>query len=472
MWPLRSGARVLVVHGLVLVVVLGAMTVEVVHGFSSHYTHTTVSDLSEEGPEYARAAAQRPAGQAMATFSRAYLQTHVLAAGHLLLIGLRGQPTLSSPGGDALASNPTVIAWLSAPPTHSQLQEVSAGASSFLVLASPIQTTGGSTIGVLVAAASLQGLQTQRDQVLLLAGAEAAVALAAALLSSFLVMRRLLRTVSMVTQAAVDASVDDLGTRLGTDDHANDEVSQLRAAFDGMLERIAAGLDAQRQLLSDVSHQLRTPITVVRGHLEVLERNPDPERAEVSQTMVTVISELDGMATLVDRLLLLGRSFAPDFVEAEPVALRDFMGELFATARVLAQRHWKLCEVPDVVVMVDGTKLRGALLNLVDNAVKATEVGDTIELGANCDPEVVLWIADTGSGIAAEAQHEVFDRFRRAGPARGRGAGLGLAIVKAIAEAHGGRVQLRSAEGEGTTVEVVLPVNCVRPLPADEGSDG
>ncbi|MHB1784073.1 MAG: hypothetical protein ACYCTE_15560 [Acidimicrobiales bacterium] len=194
--------------------VLGAMTIEVVHGFSSHYTHTTVSDLSEEGPEYARAAAQRPAGQAMAVFSRAYLQTHVLAAGHLLLVGLRGHPTLASTGGEVLASSPTVARWLSAYPARSQLQDVSAGASSYLVLASPIQTTGGSTIGVLVAAANLGGLQTQRDQVLLLAGAEAAVALAAALLSSFLVMRRLLRTVGMVTQAAVDASVDDLGARL------------------------------------------------------------------------------------------------------------------------------------------------------------------------------------------------------------------------------------------------------------------
>ena len=461
----------LVVHGVVLVVVLGAMTIEVVHGFSSHYTHTIASDLSEEGPEYARAAAQRPAGQAMTVFSRAYLQTHVLAAGHLLLVGLTGQPTLASPGGAVLASSPTVVRWLSAPPARSQLRDVTAGGSSYLVLASPIQTTGSSTIGVLVAAASLQGLQTQRDQVLLLAGAEAAVALAAALLSSFLVMRRLLRTVGMVTQAAVDASVDDLGARLGTEDRADDEVGRLRAAFDGMLERIAAGLDAQRQLLSDVSHQLRTPLTVARGHLEVLERNPAPERGEVSQTTATVIGELDRMATLVDRLLLLGRSFAPDFVEAEPVALRELMGELFATARVLAERRWKLCEVPDVVVVVDGAKLRGALLNLVDNAVKATAAGDAIELGARFDLEVVLWVADTGSGIAAEAQEEVFDRFRRAGPSRGRGAGLGLAIVKAVTEAHGGRVQLHSVEGEGITLEVVLPASCVRPLPADEGDD-
>ncbi len=467
-WRLGTGTRVLVVHGVVLVVVLGAVTVEVVHGFSSHYTHTIVSDLSEEGPEYARAAAARPAGQGMEAFSRAYLQTHVLAAGHLLVVALRGQPTLASPGGEVLAARPTVAGWLAAPPVRSQLQDVRAGASSYLVLASPIRTASGSTIGVLVAAADLAGLRTQRDQVLLLAGAEAAVAVAAALLSSFLVMRRLLRTVGAVTRAAVEASVGDLGARLGSEGGADDEVGRLRAAFDGMLERIAAGLDAQRQLLSDVSHQLRTPLTVARGHLEVLERNPAPERVEVSETTARVVRELGQMSTLVDRLLLLGRSFAPDFVEAEPAALRAFMGELFAAARVLAERSWKLSEVPDVVVVVDSAKLRGALLNLVDNAVKATTPGDAIELGARVDPELVLWVADSGSGIAAEAQAEVFDRFRRAGPTGQKGAGLGLAIVKAVTEAHGGRVQMQSVEGEGTTVEVVLPASCVRPLPADE----
>ncbi len=459
------------IHGVVLGVVFGAVTVEVVRGFSAHYTHTVVSDLSEEGPEYARAAAQRPTGQGMEAFSRAYLQAHVLAAGHLLVVGLTGQPTLASPGGDALASRPTVAGWLSTPPLRSQLQDVRAGASTYLVLASPIRTAGGATIGVLVAAANLAGLQTQRDQVLLLAGAEAGVAVAAALLSSFLIMRRLLRTVGAVTRAAVEASVGDLSARLGTEGGADDEVGRLRAAFDGMLERIAAGLDAQRQLLSDVSHQLRTPLTVARGHLEVLERNPAPERAEVSHAAATVIRELGQMSTLVDRLLLLGRSFAPDFVEAEPAALRAFMGELFAAARVLAERRWKLGEVPDVVIVVDTAKLRGALLNLADNAVKATAPEDEIELGVRVDPALVFSVADTGSGISAQAQAEVFDRFRRAGQTSQKGAGLGLAIVKAVTEAHGGRVRLQSVEGSGTTVEVVLPASCVRPLPADE-ADG
>ncbi|MHB1988627.1 MAG: sensor histidine kinase [Acidimicrobiales bacterium] len=457
---LGSGTRVLLVHGMALGIVLGAVTFEVVHGFSVHYTHTIVSDLSEEGSEYAHAAAERPVGQAMDAFSRSYLQTHVLARGHFVLIGLTGQPALASSGARLLASSKTVAAWLSHPPIHSQLRSVHAGSTTYLVLASPIRTSGGVTIGVLVAAADLAHLQAERNQVLLLAGVEAAIALAVALLSSFLVLRRVLSTVGAVTRAAVDASVGDLNARFGAH-RADDEVGRLTAAFDAMLERISAGLEAQRQLLADVSHQLRTPLTVARGHLEVLERNPDPERIDVAETTATVIGELARMATLVDRLLLLGRSFSPDFIDAGPVAVRVFMAELFESASVLAERRWILSELPDIVVMIDGAKLRGALLNLVDNAVKATGADDTIELRVRYEGDVVFSVSDTGTGIALDAQQEVFDRFKRAGSADQRGSGLGLAIVKAVTEAHGGRVHLDSTEGGGTTVDVVLPPSCV-----------
>lgn len=450
----------LVIHAAALGIVLAAVTLEVVHGFSVHYTNTIVTDLSEEGVEYGHAAAQRPSGQTMEAFSRAYLQTHLLARDHVILIGLTGQPTLASSGGRALGAAATVASWLARPPRRSVLRTVHAGSSSYLALATPIRASTGSALGVLIAAADLEHLQGERNQVLLFAGVEAGIALAVAMLSSLLVMRRVLRTVGEVTEAALTASVGNLSTRFAGHD-TSDEVGRLTAAFDRMLERIAAGVDSQRQLLSDVSHQLRTPLTVARGHLEVLQRNPDPRRGEVADTTATVITELAQMATLVDRLLLLGRSFAPDFVDAQPVALRALMAELFDAARVLADRRWSLSEVPDIVVVVDGPKLRGALLNLVDNAVKATAPGDTIELRARHEGELVISVCDSGVGIAEEERKQVFDRFWRSGASSQRGSGLGLAIVKAVTEAHGGRVRLDSTVGEGTTVDVVLPPGCV-----------
>jgi signal transduction histidine kinase len=135
---------------------------------------------------------------------------------------------------------------------------------------------------------------------------------------------------------------------------------------------------------------------------------------------------------------------------------------------VLAERHWILGELPDVVLVIDGAKLRGALLNLVDNAVKATGPEDGIELRVRYDHDIVFSVSDTGAGIVAEAQEHVFDRFRRAGSVNQRGDGLGLAIVKAVAEAHGGHVRLDSTEGEGTTVDIVLPASRVLPDRTDD----
>lgn len=475
-WPRRGGwwpgttGRLLLVHGIALSVVLGAVLFEVVQGFSAHYTQTMETDLAEEAPEYARAAALRPSGQGMEAFTHAYLQTHVLPNGHVLIVDLSGQPALGTAGAARLVAAPVVSRWLVDPPAHSELRTVEAGGQSYLVLASPIQAAGSSRIlGVLVAAADQQHLQAQRNQVLILAGTEAAVALLAALLSAFLLLRRVLRTVGEVTRAAVEASQGDLQIRLSRG-ASDDEVGRLTRAFDGMLARISESMEAQRRLLSDVSHQLRTPLTVALGHLEVLRRSPSSDPVESAETTTMVMDELQRMALLIDQLLLLGRSLSPDFIEVDRVDLRAFMADLFEASRVLGDRRWSLGEVPDEVLIVDGAKLRGALLNLVDNAVKATGPGDPIELEVGGEEGIVFTVRDSGEGIAPEVQPSVFERFRRAGRSERPGSGLGLAIVKAVAEAHGGGVELESAPGRGTTVRIVLPQSCLEDREGGEGA--
>ena len=129
----------------------------------------------------------------------------------------------------------------------------------------------------------------------------------------------------------------------------------------------------------------------------------------------------------------------PDSLDEEQVDLRSFMADLFDAAQALAPRRWSLGSVPDAVILVDRAKLRGALLNLVDNAVKATAPGEFIALDARCDDRIVLAVSDGGRGIAPEDQPHLFERFVRSGDRSSRGAGLGLAIVRAVAEAHGRR---------------------------------
>ena len=457
---LGSAGRLLLLHGVVVALVLGVVSVQVIRDFTVHYQSTVLADLGDELTGYSAAYLGRPAGQSLEAFSRSYLVTHPVPTGEVLLIGLPHQPILGSGHAADLVGVARVRTWLSTPPASTVTDQVKVGTVSYLTLASPI-TEAGVTRGVVVAAASLAQLQAESNQVALLAAAEAGVALVVALLSAYLILRRLLRTVGAVTATAVDASQGDLSRRIGYRG-PDDEVGRMAAAFDGMLTKIAATVAAQRQLLADVSHQLRTPLTVARGHLEVLRRSGADDPEDVRETTALVVEELNQMSLLVDQLLLLGHSLEPDFIQPEPVDLRSFMADLKASATVLAERNWVLAEVPDAVLFVDQSKLRGALLNLIDNAVKATQPGDTIKLSASCDGAVILGVMDTGRGIPPQLQQAVFDRFRTAAPSDQRGAGLGLAIVKAVAEGHGGSVHLESALGQGTTVTMVLPVSILR----------
>jgi signal transduction histidine kinase len=321
---------------------------------------------------------------------------------------------------------------------------------------------------------------------------EGALVLYIALLSAFLILRRLLGSVAALTAAAEEIREGDLERRIDYKG-PQDEVGRLASTFDGMIGQISSAFEAQRQLLADVSHQLRTPLTVIRGHLEVLRRTPCDNPAEVRDTLNLALDALAHTSSLVERLLLLGRSLEADFLATERVDLRSFLGDIVEASRVLAERNFELGSVPDIVILVDRDKLEGALLNLVDNAVKATVPGDSIRIAAAVQKstadhsggnthagdgrgarlargkvgdhatEIVISVTDSGHGIQPEARQLVFERFQRSehpGQPPGGGAGLGLAIVRAVAEAHGGRVELDSLPGEGCTVRIVLPESC------------
>jgi signal transduction histidine kinase len=335
------------------------------------------------------------------------------------------------------------------------------------VLAAPIRA-GARTVGTMLAATDLSPLRAQRSRVLMLSLAEATVALLAGVLSSYLLLRRLLRTVGRITTAAEEIGRGELDRRLG-DQGTDDEVGQLATTFDAMIGRVDEAMTAQRRLLSDVSHQLRTPLTVARGHLEVLQRTGGlTEQSGADATVALVVDELDHMRALTERLLLLGRAMEPDFVSLEPVDVRAFVADLYDSALVLAPRHWSCDPVPDIVVRADSAKLRGALLNLVDNAVKATEPDDAIALVTIFDEAartVTFAIDDSGPGIPPAEREAVLTRFARPGARSADGSGLGLAIARAVAEAHGGTVQVGASPLGGARVAVVLPPACLGMAP-------
>jgi signal transduction histidine kinase len=225
----------------------------------------------------------------------------------------------------------------------------------------------------------------------------------------------------------------------------------------------ASLLERQERFLHDASHELRTPVTIARGHLEVLRRTNGLTSPEVD----VALDELTRIEQILERLLLLAKADQPDFVMLENVDLEPFLEDVFMRWSEVAPRAWRLGELAAGRLAVDPEGLRCALDALLENAVKYSERGDPIELrSAASGTDVVIEVHDGGCGIAPAALAHIFDRFARADAARTRvhgGVGLGLAIVDTIAKAHGGRCTAR-AEDEMTVFALRLPG--FRPAPA------
>src|SRR5690625_2729568 len=166
---------------------------------------------------------------------------------------------------------------------------------------------------------------------------------------------------------------------------------------------------SQRQLLDDAGHELRTPITIVRGHLELM----DPaDEQDATETRQLALRELDRMHRLADDLVLLAKSEAPDFVRTEPTHIGPLLDNILDHARQLGDRQWRVTERVEAVVAVDRQRVAQAMFQLAANAVKFSDDGSTIHLGAGLhDDEVALWVQDEGIGIDPDEQGRIFDRF-------------------------------------------------------------
>jgi signal transduction histidine kinase len=248
--------------------------------------------------------------------------------------------------------------------------------------------------------------------------------------------------------------------------HARRRQSALRQV-EAIAETRASLLERQERFLHDASHELRTPVTIARGHLELLQRE-QPDASEIA----VALDELERIEGIVARLLLLATADQRDFLVLGDVEIETFLEDVFMRWSEVAPRAWRLEIDVTGVVHADAEALRNALDALLENAVKYTAPHDAIALRAYAaGGEVVIEVADEGCGVPAEELHRIFDRFARADGARTRdrgGAGLGLSIADAIAKAHGGRCTVVPGE-RGATFALRLPVVVPfepRPAPA------
>jgi signal transduction histidine kinase len=182
---------------------------------------------------------------------------------------------------------------------------------------------------------------------------------------------------------------------------------------------------------------------------------------EVSETLEIVTDELDRMNRLVNDMLLLVKAERPDFLQLETIEVSAFLADLYTKVQTLADRNWQIqCQETGKMVG-DPQRLTGAMVNLIQNAVRHTQPGDLIEMGTMINRKNVrFWVRDSGEGIALSDQTRIFERFARATNSRrpSEGTGLGLSIVRAMVEAHGGRVKLTSQLGHGSTFTLILPL--------------
>jgi signal transduction histidine kinase len=264
-------------------------------------------------------------------------------------------------------------------------------------------------------------------------------------------------------RATADAvTIDDFGTRLPAE--GNDEISDLTRTVNSMLDRIEGSVDVQRQLLDDVRHELKTPITIVRGHLETMDvRDP----VDVAATRDMGISELDRMTRLVDDIDLLAAvedgALSMSVVDVDALTAR--VGELVTG---IPGHQWRVETRGYGRVEGDYDRLLQAWLQLADNAAKYTPEGAPVEIGSAVDDGGAhLWVRDHGPGIPPASRHRIFRRFDRAeGRRTVGGSGLGLAIVDAIVKAHGGHCSVSDTPGGGATFTIHIPPGRGR-APAD-----
>ena len=313
---------------------------------------------------------------------------------------------------------------------------------------------------------------------------EMVLGLVLALFLGYFVSQRLLQPIRSMTDTVKSIEVSDLGTRLEVSD-TKDELSELAVTFNRMLERIQQGFDQQQRFVSDASHELRTPVTVIRGYADMLSRWGRHDEETLQEGLEAIGSEAENMQELIEKLLFLARADQKrQILHKELLDMQALVGDVFRKMQMAVDsHHLQLLANEPAMVLADKVTMRQMLRIFLENAVKYTPAGGVIRLSSSRCPEnagcLELMIEDTGIGIAEEEQEKIFQRFYRVDSSRTKeagqpgGTGLGLSIVKWIADQHGIKIRVESQPGTGTRFTLLIPLAAsVAPFYSDENRKG
>ncbi len=333
---------------------------------------------------------------------------------------------------------------------------------------------GGRTFPVRVALSEERQRHEWRELLLgLLFGLPVAIGIAG--LGGHWLARRVMEPLARMAKHAEKLTAENLGERLPVE-NPDDELGHLARVFNLSLARIEESFAQLRRFTADASHELRTPLTAIRTVGEVALQDPqNPDRYR--EAIGSMLEEVDRLSRLVGSLLVLSRADASPALRRQALRLIDLVKDSASLLEVLADEKGQRIDVhgdPALTAEVDGLILRQALINLLDNAIKHSPRGAAVRIhvrgGAG---EAIIEVADQGPGIPEVHRSRVFERFYRIDAARSRdegGAGLGLAIALWAVQSHGGRIELQSEEGKGSTFRILLPRTSTS-LPASPSKD-
>ena len=279
----------------------------------------------------------------------------------------------------------------------------------------------------------------------------------------YFMAKKALRPVDQIRRAAVKISSSNLDEKIDITGR-RDELGRLAETFNAMIGRLKDAFQRINQFSIDVSHELKTPLTILKGETEVALRK-EREKDDYQKLLLSNLEEIDRMSCIIDDLLLLSKADTKEIkLNIEEVALRDLIMDVCMNMKVVADKksvELQISELEDVRLKGDELKLRRMLLNIVENGIKYSHVGGKVSVSSFIN-DGYAWIdvKDNGIGISEDDIKYVFDRFYRADRSRKResGSGLGLSISRWIAGAHKGSIEVKSQPAQGSVFTIKLPI--------------
>ncbi|MBP2034108.1 signal transduction histidine kinase [Clostridium algifaecis] len=290
------------------------------------------------------------------------------------------------------------------------------------------------------------------------------IGIIASIILGYIVSKKMLKPIDYITKTAENISINNLKERIDVKG-PDDELKRLASTFNNMIDRLQESFDRQSQFVSDASHELRTPVSVIQGYANLLDRWGKDDRDALEKSIYGIKLEANNMADLIEKLLFLARGDkGTQLVEKKEFYLNELIDEVVKESKLIGQKHIISSDKNDVVkVLADYKMLKQMLRVFIDNSIKFTPEHGKIDISSEVKDETVrITVSDTGIGIPRDEIKNIFNRFYIVDKSRSKekgGTGLGLSIAKWIVDMHNGTIDVESEEGKGSKIIVTLNIH-------------